>query len=208
MGLTAGTLGMAKNTITEMLDLMAGSTRFELATSGLTVQCANQAAPRARDDTTRGYTTPFRNARAWRAPGRGAAARRRPGLLQHVTPFTLRHLRARANRQQLKADFEACLDGLPNVRDILHNFEFRNQGHEGSARAPRGSVRPGQRAVDTSRNQPARRLGRRGRASRSALTRCRSRRYVTSSGRATMMPVCVDTSPRYVASSSSRVTAF
>src|SRR6266498_1128165 len=37
---------------------MAGSTRFELATSGLTVQCANQAAPRARIETALGYTTP------------------------------------------------------------------------------------------------------------------------------------------------------
>jgi hypothetical protein len=39
-------------------DLMAGSTGLEPATSGLTVQCANQAAPRAhvsesRPDATR-----------------------------------------------------------------------------------------------------------------------------------------------------------
>ena len=33
---------------TGLLDLMAGSTGLEPATSGLTVQCANQAAPRAR----------------------------------------------------------------------------------------------------------------------------------------------------------------
>src|SRR5262249_46468531 len=31
-----------------LCDLMAGSTGLEPATSGLTVQCANQAAPRAR----------------------------------------------------------------------------------------------------------------------------------------------------------------
>src|SRR5215510_1996341 len=37
---------------------MAGSTGLEPATSGLTVQCANQAAPRARIGTPRGYTTP------------------------------------------------------------------------------------------------------------------------------------------------------
>ena len=31
-------------------------------------------------------------------------------------------------RQQLRADFEAYLDGFsPNVQDILENFEFRNQ---------------------------------------------------------------------------------
>jgi type I restriction enzyme M protein len=42
--------------------------------------------------------------------------------------FTLRDLRARASQQQLKADFEAYLDGFsPNVQDILEKFEFRNQ---------------------------------------------------------------------------------
>ena len=42
--------------------------------------------------------------------------------------FTLRDLRARANQQQLRADFEAYLDGFsPNVQEILDNFEFRNQ---------------------------------------------------------------------------------
>ena len=42
--------------------------------------------------------------------------------------FTMRDLKARASRQQLKADFEAYLDGFsPNVQEILENFEFRNQ---------------------------------------------------------------------------------
>ena len=42
----------------------------------------------------------------------------------HTSKFTLR---ARASRQQLKADFAAYLDGFsPNVQDILQNFEFRN----------------------------------------------------------------------------------
>src|SRR5215470_14295521 len=46
----------------------------------------------------------------------------------NTSKFTLRDLRARANQQQLKADFEAYLDGFsPNVQDILTNFEFRNQ---------------------------------------------------------------------------------
>jgi type I restriction enzyme M protein len=46
----------------------------------------------------------------------------------NTSPFTLRDLRARANQQQLKVDFEAYLDGYsPNVQDILENFEFRNQ---------------------------------------------------------------------------------
>lgn len=43
-------------------------------------------------------------------------------------PFTLRDLRARAKTQQLKADFEAYLDGFsPNVQEILDKFKFRNQ---------------------------------------------------------------------------------
>ena len=46
----------------------------------------------------------------------------------NTSKFTLRALRARASQQQLKADFEAYLDGYsPNVQDILENFEFRNQ---------------------------------------------------------------------------------
>ena len=46
----------------------------------------------------------------------------------NTSQFTLRDLRARANRQQLTADFEAYLNGFsPNVQDILDNFEFRNQ---------------------------------------------------------------------------------
>lgn len=46
----------------------------------------------------------------------------------NVSRFTLRDLRARASQQQLRADFEAYLDGFsPNVQDILENFEFRNQ---------------------------------------------------------------------------------
>src|SRR4030042_2033815 len=46
----------------------------------------------------------------------------------NASKFTLRDLKARASQQQLKADFEAYLDGFsPNVQDILENFEFRNQ---------------------------------------------------------------------------------
>jgi type I restriction enzyme M protein len=46
----------------------------------------------------------------------------------NTSRFTLRDLRARASQQQLKADFEAYLDGFsPNVQEILDNFEFRNQ---------------------------------------------------------------------------------
>jgi type I restriction enzyme M protein len=46
----------------------------------------------------------------------------------NTSRFTMRDLKARAGRQQLRADFEAYLDGFsPNVQDILENFEFRNQ---------------------------------------------------------------------------------
>jgi type I restriction enzyme M protein len=46
----------------------------------------------------------------------------------NTSNFNMRDLKARASLQQLKADFEAYLDGFsPNVQDILENFEFRNQ---------------------------------------------------------------------------------
>ena len=46
----------------------------------------------------------------------------------NTSPFTMRDLRARSDRQQLRADFEAYLNGFsPNVADIIDNFEFRNQ---------------------------------------------------------------------------------
>ena len=46
----------------------------------------------------------------------------------NTSKFTMRDLKSRATRQQLKADFEAYLDGFsPNVQDILEKFEFRNQ---------------------------------------------------------------------------------
>ncbi|TWD51222.1 type I restriction enzyme M protein [Agrobacterium vitis] len=46
----------------------------------------------------------------------------------NTSRFNLRDLRNRASQSQLKADFEAFLDGFsPNVQEILDNFEFRNQ---------------------------------------------------------------------------------
>ena len=58
-----------------------------------------------------------------------AALRQAAGqAFYNTSRFTLSDLRARANRQQLTADFQAYLDGFsPNVQDILDNFEFRNQ---------------------------------------------------------------------------------
>ncbi len=46
----------------------------------------------------------------------------------NTSKFSMRDLRARASQSQLKADFEAYLDGFSaNVQDILEKFEFRNQ---------------------------------------------------------------------------------
>ncbi len=58
-----------------------------------------------------------------------AALRQAAGqAFYNTSPFTMRDLRNRASQSQLKADFEAYLDGFsPNVQDILDNFEFRNQ---------------------------------------------------------------------------------
>ncbi len=58
-----------------------------------------------------------------------AALRQASGqAFYNTSPFTLRDLRSRTNQAQLKADFEAYLEGFsPNVQDILENFEFRNQ---------------------------------------------------------------------------------
>jgi type I restriction enzyme M protein len=58
-----------------------------------------------------------------------AALRQAAGqAFYNASPFTLRDLRGRARVQQLKADFEAYLDGFsPNVQEILDKFKFRNQ---------------------------------------------------------------------------------
>ncbi|MFC9588680.1 N-6 DNA methylase [Streptomyces sp. NPDC056944] len=46
----------------------------------------------------------------------------------NTSPFTLQKLAKRTTAQQLRIDFEAYLDGFsPNVKEILDNFEFRNQ---------------------------------------------------------------------------------
>ena len=58
-----------------------------------------------------------------------AALRQAAGqAFYNTSKFTLRDLRARGSHHQLRADFEAYLDGFsPNVQEILDNFEFRNQ---------------------------------------------------------------------------------
>ena len=46
----------------------------------------------------------------------------------NTSKFTMRDLKARASQQQLRADFEAYLDGFsPNVQDIIDNFDFRHE---------------------------------------------------------------------------------
>ena len=81
-----------------------------------------------------------------------AALRQVAGQAFHNTSqFTLRDLRARARKQQLRADFVDYLDGFsPNVQDILGNFEFRNQ-----IPPPRQGRRPGlaDREADLARRQ-------------------------------------------------------
>ena len=59
----------------------------------------------------------------------------------NVSPFRLRDLTSRTNRQQLRLDFEAYLDGFsPNVQEVLEKFKFRNQiptlNDAGRARLP------------------------------------------------------------------------
>ncbi len=58
-----------------------------------------------------------------------AALRKASGqAFYNASQFTLRDLKSRASRQQLRADFEAYLDGFsPNVQEIIDNFKFRNQ---------------------------------------------------------------------------------
>ena len=46
----------------------------------------------------------------------------------NTSPFRLRDLASRSRQQQLRADFEAYLDGFsPNVQEVLEKFRFRNQ---------------------------------------------------------------------------------
>ncbi len=46
----------------------------------------------------------------------------------NTSPFRLRALTSRPRQQQLRADFQAYLDGFsPNVQEVLDKFEFRNQ---------------------------------------------------------------------------------
>jgi type I restriction enzyme M protein len=46
----------------------------------------------------------------------------------NTSKFTLRDLKSRGRQQQLKADFEAYLEGFSfNVQEILDKFKFRNR---------------------------------------------------------------------------------
>ena len=46
----------------------------------------------------------------------------------NMSPFRLRDLTSKAKQQQLRADFEAYLDGFsPNVQEVLDKFKFRHQ---------------------------------------------------------------------------------
>ena len=58
-----------------------------------------------------------------------AALRQASGeAFYNTSPYRLRDLTSRARRQQLRADFEAYLDGFsPNVQEVLEKFKFHNQ---------------------------------------------------------------------------------
>ena len=58
-----------------------------------------------------------------------AALRQASGqAFYNTSPFRLRDLTSRGRQQQLRADFEAYLDGFsPNVEEVLAKFRFRNQ---------------------------------------------------------------------------------
>ena len=59
----------------------------------------------------------------------GAALRQASGeAFYNTSPFRLRDLTSRSRQQQLRADFEAYLDGFsPNAQEILEKFRFHNQ---------------------------------------------------------------------------------
>ena len=58
-----------------------------------------------------------------------AALRQASGeAFYNTSPFRIRDLASRSRQQQLRADFEAYLDGFsPNVQEVLEKFRFRNQ---------------------------------------------------------------------------------
>ena len=58
-----------------------------------------------------------------------AALRQASGeAFYNTSPFRLRDLTSRGRQQQLRADFEAYLDGFsPNVQEVLEKFKFHNQ---------------------------------------------------------------------------------
>ena len=74
-----------------------------------------------------------------RQPGRRRCAGRRSRPSTTSRPSPSATCRPARKQQQLKADFEAYLDGFsPNVQEILDKFKFRNQiPHAGRGRHPR-----------------------------------------------------------------------
>ena len=58
-----------------------------------------------------------------------AALRQASGeAFYNTSPFRLRDLASRGRQQQLRADFDAYLDGFsPNVQEVLEKFRFHNQ---------------------------------------------------------------------------------
>jgi type I restriction enzyme M protein len=81
------------------------------------------------EPTKQAVLTMKKNLDAGGIANQDAALRHSAGqAFYNSSPYTLRDLKSRAKIQQLKADFEAYLDGFsPNVQEILDKFKFRNQ---------------------------------------------------------------------------------
>ena len=64
-----------------------------------------------------------------RIANQDAALRQASGeAFYNTSPFRLRDLASRGRQQQLRADFDAYLDGFsPNVQEVLEKFRFHNQ---------------------------------------------------------------------------------
>src|SRR5438132_13821761 len=103
---------------------MAGSTGFEPATSGLTVQCANQAAPRAR----------IYFSRAWRTSVDHTMAQRARQLPSHILPSHIRRspteIGAMLRRLRAHAPRPPSARGLPapaaTIRSEEHTSELQS----------------------------------------------------------------------------------
>ena len=143
---------------------MAGSTGIEPATSGLTVQCANQAALRARAKTPLGYTTPLGSATRQTTPScpnRAHAlrhlARSKPGTLalhsiDRITTKTLWSCHASALGDRPQARRMGARVGLSHAQNLATNEALRlssSWGRQGTFSVARRSIWRGGNLCDS-----------------------------------------------------------